>query len=65
MEQEKKNHDVSDDFEKVVNDVGYFFRCLHDGIQEEFNMKKKTNHHHTSTMIPSSSKQNTTIKIKR
>lgn len=34
-EQEKAEHDVVDDIEGVVNDVGYFFQCLSEGLQEE------------------------------
>jgi hypothetical protein len=34
-EQEKAEHDVVDDIEGVVNDVGYFFQCLSEGLKEE------------------------------
>jgi hypothetical protein len=38
-EQEKAEHDVVDDIEGVVNDVGYFFQCLGKGLQEEASKK--------------------------
>lgn len=39
IEQEKAERDVVDDIEGVVNDVGYFFQCLSEGLQEEASKK--------------------------
>lgn len=38
-EQEKAEYDVVDDIEGVVSDLGYFFQCLSEGLQEEANKK--------------------------
>ena len=35
VEEEKANYDLADELEVAVGDVGYFFRCLKEGIQEE------------------------------
>lgn len=35
VEQENANRDLVDDIGAVVGDVGYFFRCLTEGIKEE------------------------------
>ena len=35
VEEERANYDLADDIEGVVGDVGYFFRCLTEVIQEE------------------------------
>jgi hypothetical protein len=35
VEHEKASRDLVDDIEGVVGDVGYFLRCLKEGIQEE------------------------------
>lgn len=35
VEEEKANYDLVDELEVAVGDVGYFFRCLKEGIQEE------------------------------
>jgi hypothetical protein len=35
VEHEKASRDLVDDIEGVVGDVGYFLRCLQEGIQEE------------------------------
>lgn len=39
IEQEKAERDVVDDIEGVVNDVGYFFQCLSEGLHEEASKK--------------------------
>jgi predicted DNA-binding ribbon-helix-helix protein len=42
VQEERANHDFVDDIEGVVGDVGYFFRCLKEGIQEEVSARRAT-----------------------